>query len=131
MNGSILRKRLVLQSSEWIYYLWNCFWGMKWKTTRCKFKYVITSEKGLSRARNYLDLIIYASNYYFFQKDRQSCILNIWKNKQTNHNREGLLLNPYRTLQKTRIWKQTRKRKNSRIWIFLGLGNINTTHIIL
>ena len=30
----------------------------------CKFKGVVTSEKGLLRTRNHLDLVISASSYY-------------------------------------------------------------------
>ena len=42
---------------------------------------VITPDKGVVRIRKDSDLIISDSDYYWFQKNTQTCILKIWQDK--------------------------------------------------
>ena len=42
--------------------------GNKVKTVTCKLKDVITLEKGIVLTKNHLELIIFASNYFDFEK---------------------------------------------------------------
>ena len=56
-------------------------------------KGVITSEKGIVRARNNLDPIISASYYYWFWKNMNSCALNFGSDKGVSQDTEGLVLN--------------------------------------
>ena len=51
----------------------------KVKTVMCTLKHVITSEKGIVRTRNHLDLILFVSNYYCFMEifqDMEGLVLN-------------------------------------------------------
>ena len=71
----------------------------KLKTVTCRLKCVITSEKGVVRSGNHSSLIIFASNYYYFQTKMQTCVTKLChykKNLQDMKNfqdMEGLVLN--------------------------------------
>ena len=71
----------------------------KGKKLAWKFKYLITIEKGLVCTRNNLDLKVFASDYYWFQIDMETWVLNLWQDKkilqirETCQYKEGLLLN--------------------------------------
>ena len=43
---------------------------------------MIASEKGVACTRNHLDLIISASNYYFFRTIMQTFVLKLWQDKE-------------------------------------------------
>ena len=43
----------------------------------CKYQHVVTSEKGLVHNINNLDLMIYAADCYFFQKNMKTCVFKL------------------------------------------------------
>ena len=66
---------------------------MMWKTITWQLKYVITSEKGIVRTSNHLDLVISASKYYWFPTNMQTFVLKLWQDKENFQDMEGLVLN--------------------------------------
>ena len=69
------------------------------KTITCKLKGVITQENGIVLTRNNLELIIYASNYYCFQTNMQTWVLQIGQDKKFPgflRNSIKLCINPFR-----------------------------------
>ena len=55
-----------------------------------KFKGVIISEKGFVHNRNDLDLIISASNYYYFWSNMKTCILKLLQDKKNKPGKTNL-----------------------------------------
>ena len=104
--------------------------GNRLKYIACKLKGVITSERGIARTKNDLDLIISASNYYCFRTNIQTCILKLWQDKEIFHDMksfqdmEGLVLNRVEIPIEIEDIEISKDKEISRIW------KLNITHSI-